>query len=775
MVQYLVIVESPAKISKIQSFLGNNYIVKASFGHITDLDNKTLSIDINTMRPEYKIIQSKITIISELKKLSKKYETIIATDKDTEGEAIGYHLSNVLKLTNPKRIIFTEITQSAIDNALLNITTLNQNKINNQQTRRIIDRLIGFLLSPILWKNISHKYTHGECISVGRVQSIILKILSENITLIDNYTPIKNYNININISNNIYNDINIKLIEKINDEKLINKIIEKSKSNNFTLSNIINKQITIKPLLPFITSTLQQDANSRFHFTSKNTMMYAQKLYEHGLITYMRTDSTIISNNIQAEIKDYIINTYSVKYYNNTNIIKKSKSKKNIQEAHEAIRPTNILFDASTITDENELKLSNLIWNRTIASQMTPYIFDEHTYNFQIINYTKYNFTTKYNTIVFDGFRILYQPIIEIYDDDDEHIIENINNKLQNININDIFNFINLNCLEYYKKSPPRYTEGSLIKKLDTLAIGRPSTYSNLLSSILQKKYAIIGNIDGNDIKIINIIYDNLTSKLTRNTLLVNHGREERKIILLPLGKNINDFISLHFSTLINYDFTKNMEDNLDLIETGKVNWITITKQYYTNIMTVIESIQTTDIKSNNIILGYNPQNNNQIIKCINKFGPTIREDLGNNKYKYCKITTDFNKLTLDDAILLLKYPYTIFNYNNLPVNINSGIYGLYCLYDSKNYSLKGYNEESLTIDIFTKIINNSSDNNNGLIRKLNESVSIYNGIYGFYLSTKKKNYKIPSNYNIDNITLEICKEIIDNQPKKIYKKKVKV
>jgi DNA topoisomerase I len=764
MVKYLVIVESPGKIKKIEAILGKDYIVRPSFGHITNLDPKTLSIDTNTMIPKYYVDKGKNKVIKELKELSKKYEVILASDNDTEGEAIAFHLTNVLKLKNPKRIIFTEITKKAIQEAIANPTTINYDKVNNQQGRRVIDRLVGYLLSPILWKSLSSNYKKDEAISVGRVQSVLLKILHDKDEDINKFSTSKCFNVLVNLDDNI----STKLKETITDKKYVERIIEKGEKNGFILTNINKKELKNNPKPPYITSTLQQEANVKFGFSSKSTMMFAQKLYEAGLITYMRTDSTNLSEDILQEIKEYILENFSDKYYHKNIYCKKSKN--NTQEAHEAIRPTKITFDSSNIADANERKLYELIWKRTVASQMSSYVYDETTYNFQIYDYDKYNFISKYNVVVFDGFKKVYNPK-EVKDTNEEE--DKVYEGKLKIKKNDKLEMESLNAFEKYKSPPCRYTEGSLIKKLDTIGIGRPSTFCAMLSAIMTKKYALIGDKEGEKMEVIEIKYKTKDKKILEKKKEIIYGGDKKKIIMTSLGQLVNTFIEKNFSNLINYEFTKEMEEQLDLIEKGKIDWIKVTKHYYKNIMDTISNH--TSFQQPMTELGHHK--GHQIVKYCGKYGPVVREDLGvdetgKNQYKYSDISTEFEKITLEDAIRLLKYPYVIFNYKHKPVEICKGQYGLYFKYDGKNHSLKNHNEEELDKTVIKEIIKNSSNSTTSVINKLNDSVSIMNGPYGAYIKTLKKNYKIPAGYNTNKITLEDCKEIIANIPKKVYKKR---
>jgi len=773
-IKYLVIVESPSKIKKIEEYLGSEYIVKASFGHIVNLDSKTLSIDTETLLPKYHIMKDKSKVVKELKELSKKYETIIATDNDTEGEAIGFHLTNILKLKNPKRLIFTEITKNALQRAIQNPTIINQDKVNHQQTRRVVDRLVGYLLTPILWNKISSNYTKDESISVGRVQSIVLRILCDKELEIKNFSSNKNFVINVDIFKDILLNVKLKETNLITDEKQVIDIIERGKEEHYELIDINVNRLTNNSRPPFITSSLQQEANVKFSFSSKSTMLHAQKLYENGLITYMRTDSTNLSADILISIKDYILNNFGEEYYKKQ--IYSIKSKNKVEEAHEAIRPTNINFDYNNIADENQRKLYKLIWKRTIACQMSSYVYDEYKYIFQICNYNKYNFIYKSNKVIFDGFKKVYNPR-EVKDNNEEDEINNeYSSNLKNIKVGDIFKMKKLNSIEKYKSPPSRYTEGSLIKKLDTLGIGRPSTYAVMLSAILSKKYAYIGDTEGENVKVLEIVYKN--NKIDKKIVEKKFGADKKKLLVSSLGEIINKFIIENFDELINYDFTKIMEEKLDLIEKRKIDWIKTIKQYYTNIKNITNNIDMSSNTSstNNITqipLGKNPTTKNNIVKYVGKYGPVVREDLGDNKYKYGNIKTNFDDITLKDAVKLLKYPYVKFTYENKPVEIYSGQYGIYFKYNDKNYNFKSYNEDTLTKDNIQEIIHNSTTTTS-VIKKLNNSVSIMNGQYGPYIKTQKCNYKIPENYNIQNIDLEICKEIIDNKSKKTYKKNTK-
>ena len=563
----LIIVESPGKIKKIQEYLGKNYIIKASCGHIRDLDKKTLSIDIsNNMVPLYTINNDKIKIIADLKKYSNQVSQImLATDADREGEAIAYSLAEVLKIKNPVRIIFNEITKSALLKAVDNPTTINDNIVKAQQTRRILDRLVGYMITPLLWKYIVND---ASIQSTGRVQSAALQIIIDKENKINNHNFIKDYKVILNVSY-LKNNIEEKLISTLefidkhessssteedkntftffNEESKIYTFL--NKINKFSIFKIVNKKgstINKSPPYPYITSSLQQDAYTKLHFSIKKTMLMAQKLYENGLITYMRTDSPNISNTVINKIKDYIYENHGENYYKYRTY--KSNNVQS-QDAHECIRPTNVsLSNINLSTDEN--KLYNLIWKRTIASQMSDAkLLETKIYidilndnnSILIFNKSKAYFINTCTSIIFDGFLVLYN--------------ETSFREIDNIQLDTELSFNNINIFDEYKKMPMRYNEANLVKHLEKQGIGRPSTFVPTLTKLLDKKYIDIKDIEGIQKPIKTFILTNtLETKVSETSKII--GNESKKIVPTELGIEINKFIDKHFNELLNSPFS---------------------------------------------------------------------------------------------------------------------------------------------------------------------------------------------------------------------------
>jgi len=803
----LVIVESPGKISKIKQYLGNNYIVKASFGHIQDLDKNTLSIEIeNNFNPLYVINPDKIKIVKELKELAKDSEDIIlASDGDREGEAIAFSLSKVLNIKNPKRIIFNEITKSAIQKAIENPITINYDMVNAQQTRRLLDRLVGYLITPLLSKHIQYNSkqlniesniineikesntTFSTIQSAGRVQSAVINIIinKENEILksiSEPYIKIKGEFSNIDISNfNAYLNINNKnnsLSCFTDKNKIYNFLKLFNKNTIFKIISIENKKLIKKSSAPFITSSLQQEASTKLHFSVDKTMKIAQKLYENGFITYMRSDCPNISNDAIEDIKKYIIQTWSEKYLESKNYVSK---KSNSQDAHECIRPTQIdIIELDLDNDCN--KLYNLIWKRTIASQMKNAEINVQTIIIDALNNNKTILLFKNNIKHFDqtiseksellnqnikhsnktnsssssssssddliseiknldenlellnqnikdfdkiieehGYfystfeNIEFQGYLIIYDNynNNEEEEENINkNQKYKFKKNDILKFIKIQIYEDYTKLPLRYNEAGLIKFLEKNSIGRPSTYASIISKILDRKYVEIKNIEGkkNESK-----HYELNKKFLINEYIkeINIGKEQKKMVPTLIGINVNNFMIKYFNSIININFTSNLESHLDKIAKGNANWVTVLKNFYDMFEPIINNLKN-DLKNilnnnndvNNKLLG--KLNNNEIYLGSGKYGPYIKI-FKNNKWIY-KSLNDLNpeKITLEDAYELLQFPRKIGKIDNKLVTLNKGKYGLYLIFNEKNYSInnKIIDYKIIDINFAKKIIN---------------------------------------------------------------------
>jgi DNA topoisomerase-1 len=752
----LIIVESPGKIKSIQNYLGSNYIIKACCGHLQDLDRKTLSIDIeNNFKPLYVINKDYNKIINDLKKTQKECnEVILATDEDREGEMISYSLVSILDLHNPKRITFHEITKNALLNAIKNYKPINMDMVYAQQARRILDRLVGYKISPLLWKY----FNDPQIRSAGRVQSVVIKII------IDKEQDINNIILNSYLkTNGIFILNKKKLLSTLNYnfdniESSINFLKLINKNTEIKIKLIENKESIKKPSSPFITSTLQQEAYTKLNFSVKETMEYAQKLYEAGYITYMRTDSPNISNEIIELIKLYIIDKYGIEYSEPKNF--KSKNN-NAQESHECIRPTNINLESLQNFNIKATKLYELIWKRIIASQMNNAIFniqiiyiDLLNNNNSILNFINNQtyFISNIKNIKFNGYLIIYDNIEK--DSDIE-----TNEGFININKKDILKFNNIIIKEEYKKLPLRYNEAGLIKYLEKNGIGRPSTYSSIISKIIDRKYIEIKNIEGNkqECKILEL----------NNKLIINEkineifiGKEENKLIPTEIGININDFMNKNFESILQINFTADFESYLDKISNGEANIVTVLQMFYNMFEPMVNKllIENKSLnKDKDILLGIN-NNGNNIYKGTGKYGPYVKI-LIDEKWNYASVKN--NDITLEQAIELLKFPIEIGKINNNKIYIYNGEYGYYTKYNNQNYSLKNEELENINIDYIRKLI---IENNVFTINK--KVITIKNGKYGYYLEiksgTKKTNLNIPIKYDVKKLNINDIQNIMN-------------
>ena len=785
----LVIVESPGKIKKIENYLGKDYVVKASFGHCRDLDPKSLSIDVdNNFNPNYKIIDGKSKVVKELRNLAKDCsDVILAADEDREGEMIASSLADLLNLKNPKRIVFHEITKKALNEAVSNPTTINYNMVYAQQARRLLDRIVGYKLSPLLWKSM----TMGT--SAGRVQSVVVRIIVDkeneiNQSISSPYFKVCGDFLNKKdkIKTQLYDGRKQKHFKNREEvDKLFEKINDKTK---FIVNDTYDKESIRNPSPPFITSSLQQDAHYKLGFNGKRTMMAAQKLYEGGYITYMRTDSTNLSNEAVQGCKSYILDKWGKEYLQIRSFNKKTKG---AQEAHEAIRPTDMTktkLKGSSKDDPDQVRLYDLIWKRTIASQMSSAKFNITTIEIDAQNDNKSilskneHFESSYQVLVFDGFLIIYNNSTE------ESEEENINsNKFAKINKGTELDLFNLIASEEYTKPPSRYNEASLIKHLEKLGIGRPSTYAAIISKIVERKYVELGNIDGVKKNSV-IITLNSKLKISEKNKEVIIGREKNKIIPTDMGKKVNDFLINNFTEIMDIEFTAKMEKLLDKIADGDKKWYKVLQAFYERFNPKIEKLSleykdalNSKVNKDDILLGKN-KDGVEIYKSIAKYGPVVKI-LEDNKWKYGPIKkTDginFDNITLDQAIDILSFPRYLGKYNKAKLYLNRGEYGLYLKYTNNTCPIK--NKElklkDITLELAIQLIEKNDENQNK-IKVGDKIVYIKNGPYGPYLTymsgKKRINVKIPDNLPIDKINREDCEALIA-QRKKWSKKSNKV
>lgn len=715
----LVIVESPAKAKTISKILGNDYIVKASFGHIRDLPKKEIGINLETFDPEYTIMPDKKKIVNEFKELSNSVDTIyFATDEDREGEGISFHLAKILKqpFNKKNRITFHEITKTAIINAINNPRLIDTNIADSYQTRRLMDRIVGFKLSPLLWK-----YLKGLSVglSAGRVQSVAVKLIGEKEKEINEKLE-NSKETYYKVNGDFYNDNKIELsgilspqLEK--DDK--DKFIEKIKKAQFIIKTLSETEENRNPQPPYTTSTLQQDATVKLKITTKMVMAFAQKLYENGLITYMRTDSVNLCDEILQKIKEYIITEYSPEY---SRLFKYKTKSKNAQEAHEAIRPTNIsiLSPDETKFDKKEIELYKLIWKRTIQSQMSPAIYKIYQIILSISNYSKYQFECRNDVLTFDGWKILDKSNKKNTEESsEENLSPDFTENFKFLKENDIFNKNNIKLEEMYPTLPPRYTESSLVKKLEVEGIGRPSTYASIISHIIEKNYVEKKDFEGikKDTSIITI---NKKNEIKEKKKTQTIGNEKQKITITPIGIEIITFLEEHFPDIMDYKFTYNFEKYLDKIATGKYQWKDILGKFWETISPKITELENNNTgikyfggtKQQKDIITLGEYKSKNIILREAKYGPVIQYGTQKDDVKFVKIPKDllatWKELDFDTVKQIIKNEAnTNISNENITneLKVYSGQYGKYIRYNNKNIGLKklGFNDyEKDTINI---------------------------------------------------------------------------
>jgi len=766
----LVIVESPGKIKKINEYLGSEYIVKASIGHVQDLDKKTMSIDIeNNFKPNYIISPDKKNVVKDLKDLAAKCkEVILASDEDREGEAIAGSLRTVLKLKDPKRIVFHEITKKAITDALLTPRQINEDLVEAQQARRLLDRLMGYKISPILWN-----YKVGD--SAGRVQSVVIRILVDKEKEIADAIsePFLKTTADFSIKDTKFNGVLNYQFKTIEDAKSFLKTIDKE--TIFKVITVENKQSTRKPSPPFITSTLQQDASTKLGFAVKRTMDAAQKLYEAGLITYMRTDSTNLSEDALKACKKYIEKEYGKEYSDTKTYSSKSKG---AQEAHEAIRPT-IIDKSDPEGIEGDLhKVYQLIWKRTVASQMAnakvnvqTISIDAQKNKVSLLEFKKkqYNFISTLENIEFDGF-------LKLYDNSSEED-ETVKGKIE-IKEKDTIDMNKIKVAEEYTKLPLRYNEAGLIKFLEKNGIGRPSTYASIISKIIEKKYVEIKNIDGVEKDSNNLeLTNNKSMTIKESTKKVKVGKENKKLVPTAIGNKIVEFLVKNFLPVMEIKFTADFEDYLDKIAEGKAKWYNVLQQFYELFNPICIKLNK-EVKENPTIgngdklLGIDDATGLEIYYGSGQYGPYVKrlESKDLQKWKYASVKTDNPEdIELEDALLLLKYPMDLGTFNKKIVYLSKGPFGLYIKYGDKNIPFNETTDE-ITLESIKPLLEASAK---GAADKFalktftvkNKVINVKNGQYGPFLQIvsgkTKSNIPIPKDYDFEELKLEDVLEII--------------
>ncbi len=753
----LVIVESPAKAGTIQKFLGKDYIVKSSFGHIRDLQDKKLSVDVkNNFAPEYVIPAEKKKVVTELKKLAKEAQTVwLASDEDREGEAISWHLYEVLglKKENTHRIVFHEITKNAITNAIQNPREIDMKMVDAQQARRVLDRLVGFELSPILWRKIQPK------LSAGRVQSVALRLIVDREREILGFKKEPYYKTECLFhpeGTKAGVKVNAVLDTKFNNIEDARKFLEDSADAVFSISSIDKKEGTRSPAAPFTTSTLQQEASRKLHFPVSLTMRVAQSLYERGLITYMRTDSTNLSQLALGTSRKFIEDNFGEEYSHTRQYKTHSKG---AQEAHEAIRPTYIENTGIEGTAQ-EQKLYNLIWKRTIASQMT----DARILKTDIkIASDKRNekFALQSNQVMFDGFLKVYMESSDDEQDDEEVL-------LPELNCGDRMDAISFSSSCKFTAAPSRYSEATLVKKLEELGIGRPSTYATIITTLTTGRgYIVKGDKEGEQIPVTCLtMKDGVISEIAKTETI---GAEKGRLIPQEIGIIVTDYLVKNFHTILGYDFTANVEKDFDKIADGELIWNDVIGQFYTPFHKKVEEV-INDKEYSHVSreLGNDPKDGEPLVAKFGQYGPYIQKGEGENR-KFANLAPGqlIESITLEDAVKLFLLPRTVGKYNDTDIVATKGRFGPYLKFGDKNISLpKGSDPLTVTLDECIKAISNDAEKaaaNTVMAEFPDSHIQVINGRYGPYLKQDSNNFKIPKDVDATTLTEEKCKEIIAN------------
>ena len=771
MIENLVIVESPAKAKTIERFLGENYVVKSSFGHIRDLEKKDLGIDIeHNFQPKYEISPDKKAIVKELKQLAKEAKTVwLASDEDREGEAIAWHLFEVLglKKENTKRIVFHEITKDAILHAINNPRDIDKNLVDAQQARRVLDRLVGFEVSPVLWKKVK------PSLSAGRVQSVAVKLIVEREREINHFVEQKYYKVTgtFETKDASGNSIPLKaeLSERFSTQEETVNFLEHCKKATFSVSDVETKPSSRKPAPPFTTSTLQQEASRKLGFSVSQTMAVAQKLYEQGHITYMRTDSVNLSQLAIGAAKAVICNTLGEKYSKPRNFATKTKG---AQEAHEAIRPT--YMDKESISgDKNEQQLYSLIRKRTLASQMAEAELEKTTITIAITG-EKHTFEAVGEVIIFDGFLKVYMESFDDEKEDDETAL------LPAIHKGDQLQRSLIQALEQYTTHPPRYTEASLVKKMEALGIGRPSTYAPTITTIQNRGYILRESRDGTERQLDQIDLKGQDIKVKKISRIF--GAEKKKLFPSDIGMVVTDFLSNYFTNIMDYNFTANAEDALDHIAEGEVEWQSMIGTFYQPFHANVEkTLKESERNTGARELGKDPQTGETVSVRIGRFGPMAQIGEGES-VRYAGLLKGqlMETITLEEALDLFKFPRQLGEFEEKPVSVGIGRFGPYIKHNQLFVSLKKGVDDPGTITLETAIerINEKREiEKNRKIQEFENGVQILNGRFGPYITFNKVNYKIPKGKEADKLTFEETMEIIakgGDSKKKTTKKTTK-
>ena len=754
----LVIVESPAKAKTIEKFLGKDYKVMSSYGHICDLKKKEFSINTNTFEPEYEIPAEKEKLVNTLKSEVKKADMVwLASDEDREGEAISWHLYTVLGLKpeNTKRIVFHEITKNAILNAIEKPREIDTNLVYAQQARRVLDRIVGFKLSPVLWRKVK------PALSAGRVQSVTVRLIVEREREINRFTSESSYRITATFElPGGAGALNTELSKRFKTKEEAEKFLQSCENATFVIDDVNTKPQKRVPAAPFTTSTLQQEAARKLGFTVSQTMMIAQRLYESGYITYMRTDSVNLSSLCIGSCKSVVTDTYGSEYLKSRNY---STNSKGAQEAHEAIRPT-YMTNTTIEGTVPEKRLYELIWKRTIASQMADAVIEKTTVNIAISGHSE-SFVATGEVTVFDGFLQVYREST-----DDENTNESI--AIPAVHKGDMLTTKEITATERFTQHPPRYTEASLVRKLEELGIGRPSTYAPTISTIQQRGYVEKGNKNGSTRK-YNIITLN-NGKISVKEGKENVGAEKAKLLPTDIGIVVNDFLLEFFPEIMDYNFTATVEKDFDEIADGKRVWSELISEFYKDFEPKIDNIVQTksEHKVGERILGNDPASGKPVSVKIGRFGPIVQigsaTDEDKPRFAQMKPGQTLETITLEEALSLFSLPRTLGEFEEQSVSIGAGRFGPYIKFGNTYVTLPK-THDPLTVsyeDAIELIEAKRKAEAERIIKSFDEKpeLQVLNGRFGPYIAFDGNNYKLPKNVVPADLTLEECIDIVNKQ-----------
>lgn len=756
MAKNLVIVESPAKAKTIEKFLGSDYQVESSYGHIADLPSKEIGVDVeNGFTPKYEVSPDKKVLVKKLKDLSKKAEMVwLASDEDREGEAISWHLAEELNLKpeKTKRIVFHEITKGAILKAIDNPRGINYDLVNAQQARRVLDRLVGYELSPVLWRKIKGG------LSAGRVQSVSVRLIVEREREIQGFNAVATYSVVAEFANEAGKTLKAKLPKNFNTKKEAEDFLNKNIGSIYKVADLETKPTKKSPAAPFTTSTLQQEAARKLYLPVGITMQLAQRLYEAGLITYMRTDSVNLSADAMNAAEAEIIKSYGKEFSKPRSFVTKSKG---AQEAHEAIRPTDMSRHSVNI-DRDQARLYDLIWKRTLASQMSDAQLERTNVKIEANNHAEL-FAATGEVLLFEGFLKVY---LEGNDDDDEEQegmlpALKVNERLQN-------NFIT--ATERYSRPPARYTEASLVKKLEELGIGRPSTYAPTISTIINRNYVEKGNLEGQERN-----YTQLTlqsGKLAEKLLKETTGSDKGKLVPTDIGTIVTDFLVKNFERILDYNFTAKVEQDFDEIAEGNVNWAKMMQEFYDQFHPNVKDVEANaERESGERILGKDPRTGKPVSVRLGKFGPMAQiGDAEDEEKQFASLMNDQNigSITLEEALNLFLLPKNLGIYKGEEVEVNNGRFGPYVRFGKMFISLpKGEDPLDVTFDRAKELIAEKEEADAPIATYKNEPVQKGVGRFGPFIKWSGMFINVSKKYNFDNLSQSDIVELIEDKLQK--------